>query len=170
MRAHLNIQTPSMKLYSLVFQSILKPEADRIQHKVDRLCSRNHELGASSNTIICDGKTLFPTRRLMAVRYDPPHPTLKNETVELVQYMNKFAKDREYISQVFSFLVPPHADMQQIRDSVSDLIADYIPALNKIPRKNKEAFYIRHNVSKMKQWYKAKESLEHYIGNLLVFS
>lgn len=163
-------KTAAMRLYSLVYENILEPEGARVQRKVNNLCSRNHALGARSNSIVWEGQSLTPTNRLLGVMYDPPHPTLRGEAVELIAYTQSFAKDRDYIRQVFSFLVPEVSDNQDFRDSLSDIIADYIPQLKNLPRQRPEAFHIRPHPHKMRQWYAAKERLEHYIGNLLVFS
>lgn len=68
-----------------------------------------------------------------------------------------------------STLIPADGTKQDVRNSLSNMIVDYIPELAKFPRTQPEAFHISSSEIKMRQWARAKERLEVYIGNILVF-
>lgn len=169
MRGETFPKSAPMRVYSLLYENILKPEDKRLQRKITSICDSNFTMGAKSNVITYKGQIFVPESRVNAGA-QPAHSSLTGQLDEIMLAQKRFAEDRSHIRQVMSFLIPEESGEGAWRDSLSDLIVEYIPQLKGIPRVDKEAFYIRQHPHRMAQWHKARERLEYYIGNLLVFT
>lgn len=162
--------SPSSYLYSLIYQSIFNPEIERLYKHLDELASMNVAKGANTKVMMFDGNVIAPDRTItLGVRAAPVHPDLLDQVREVHNELKSFAYKRTYIKNCCSFLVSQDANYQEFRDSLSDMIVSYIPELQNLERTREEMFWIINDESKVRQWTKAKEHIEYYIGNLLVY-
>lgn len=164
------VVTSSGVLYSNLYNSILEPESKRLQRQVDDISNRNLMKGANNFTMNLKGRLVFASQRHAGTRAAPVHKSLEAELIEVVEALDSYAKEREHIRHCTSFLLPEYANDQIIRDSLSDMIASYIPVYRNLDRRQPEMFHILGNEPLIEQWNKAKTALEYYIGNLLVFT
>lgn len=162
--------SPSSYLYSLIYQSIFNPEIERLYKHLNELSSMNVAKGANTKVMSFDGNIIAPDRTItLGVRAAPVHPDLLDQVREVHNELKSFAHKRTYVKNCCSFLVSQDADYQEFRDSLSDMIVSYIPELKNHERTREEMFWIINDEAKVRQWTKAKEHIEYYIGNLLVY-
>lgn len=162
--------SPSSYLYSLIYKYIFEPEMSRLYKQLDELASMNIAKGANTKVMMFDGNVIAPDRTItLGVRAASVHPDLLDQVREVHSELKSFAYKRTYVKNCCSFLITQEVDYQDFRDSLSDMVVSYIPELKNIERTREEMFSIIHNESKVRQWTKAKEYIEYYIGNLLVY-
>lgn len=164
------IYSTSLWAYSRIYKHILQKEMVRLDKLVEDISLRNIRKGAKSEAMIMGGEVFTAPSRMIGIKASLVHPDLVNELNDIYIEKMAFGKDRDFIKNTMSTLIPPDGTQQDVRDSLSNMIVDYIPELAKFKRSQPEAFYIANNEIKMRQWARAKERLEFYIGNILVFS
>ena len=160
----------ALALYQLIYRNILEPESKRLQKQVDALARENIVRGSSSSSMIVKGVIMSASSRAVGIGAKPVHPELEDRLWQLHLAMKSFAVERNHIRHVTSFIIPDEYDDSNYRNALSDVVVNMIPRLKVLPRTRPECFFIMGQEAKMNQYYRARDTLEYYIGNLLVFS
>ena len=163
------VQSTPLWAYSLIYKHILQREMVRLDKLVEDISLRNIRKGAKSEAMIMGGEVFTAPSRMIGIKASFVHPELVDELNDIYAEKMAFGKDRDFVKNTMSTLIPPDGTQQDVRDSLSNMIVDYIPELAKFRRSQPEAFHIATSEIKMRQWARAKERLEVYIGNILVF-
>lgn len=161
-------QSSANIMYGYFWKYIFEPEHKRLLDLVDDIALRNKARGGHP-VMTVQGQVIVPKQWIKGIIAKPVNKDLENELIQIKNELNEFVKQRQYIKNCCSFLIPEVYNHQDCRDSLSDIISNYIPEYKELPRTRPEMFYILHSPVKIRQWEKANYWLEFYIGNLLVF-
>lgn len=163
-------QSNALLLYQHLWKFILEPESKRLQKQIDAISRQNVAKGSPSSTMLLRGKVISSSARAVGIGAKPVHPELEEQLLTVYKAQMAFATERNHIRHVCSFIVPDEYSEQNFRDAMSDTIVSFVPRLKKLPRTRSECWFIIGQEQKMNQYFRARDTLEYYIGNLLVFS
>lgn len=164
------ISSPALALYQLLYRHILEPESKRLQNQVDAISRENIVRGSPSSSMMVRGVIMSASSRAVGMGAKPVHPELEERLWQLHLAMKSFAVERNHIRHVTSFIIPDEYDEANYRNALSDVVVNMIPRLKNLPRTKPECWFIMGQEAKMNQYFRARDTLEYYIGNLLVFS
>lgn len=159
----------ALHFYQMLWKGILEPEQKRLQKQIDEIARENIARGSPSGSMTVKGVIISSSARAVGVGARPVHPELEERLWSVHKAQKSFAVERQHIRHVVSFIVPDEYDFQNYRDSLSDVVANLIPNLKDMKRTRPECWHIMGNEQKMNQYFRARDTLEYYIGNMLVF-
>lgn len=150
--------------YSLINDYILNKYKTYIQDKSHELSLKNMALGAKQPSFSLGSKTIHFGTKL----HSPINDALIEEATHIFNMRDDLFTSTRHIRACCSFLVPQNATYQDVRDSFSDTIVNYMDCFKGYKRTREPQFYIKDSPSKLRQWLKAETILERYIFNLMV--
>lgn len=156
------------QVYHNLWVFILEPEKARLEKIIEDISYRHVARGSETKAMLLDGKVILPASGGAADFAKPIHPDLEQDLRDVVTARDNFAGERQHIRNCLSFLLPPNATDQDIRDSFTDMIIHYLPPYSTLDRSREPAFNIADKPTKLIQWEKAVERLEYYVAMKLI--
>lgn len=162
--------SPAQIMYSHLWKHIFEPEYKRLLDQVQDISTKNIARGANTRAMLIRGKVVAPQGWTRGIHAQPVAPDLEEELWGVYEQIKDFTDKRQYIKNCCSFLIPnDYYEPQNVRDSLSDFVANYVPEYQKLSRTRPEMYHILHKPNLIRQWEKANYLIEFYIGNLLVY-
>lgn len=162
---------PLMELLTPVVDGLLEHESNRLTEMLRDLLMRNHALGGHMDAFLHGGEIfhVVPRRHFRTDRIKPLHPSLAREVEDYRMLRDNVERDRQWLRQALSVVVPRCRDKQEVRDVLPETLVAAIPAFRGVERQREEGFILdRHPVLK-RQYAQAVDLALHYQANQLIY-
>lgn len=151
---------------------LFKQEDERLSKQLEGLLELNAQHGGNRHGFLHNGKFYSNHnprlhRSMEKVRISFP---LIQQANEYINEVTRRDDDERVLSMAIAVLFPTgRMDYQDIRDSLPDMVRDFMPQVAELRRTRPEAFHIINDPIKMKTWNAGLRVIERLMINKLVF-
>lgn len=158
------------KLIDVIAIELFKPEARRLQNRVDELDKQNGEIRhAREYGFQWKGHTFRANGNpYKGGRYPALDFSLRKEGDDLLRDMQAVEDDKQLVKQTMALLLKDCTDIQQMRDALPDAIVELCRDMSALPRTMKDGWTLteeRH----LRQYAKMLDKIDFYAATRMMY-